>query len=213
MVHACVPNTTTEPENTATKKPSNKEISTKTPQSTPTNSYYALGTVTVNLGNLRQGPGTDYLIIGYSEKGEMHEIYGINPEQTWLLVDENQPIWIALSLVSLDTDISNIPIINNLPSPDSPEITETPNTPMKNTPTKSVEDPEPTEFAGCPYGCTYHPPGCNIKGNISFTTKEKIYHVPGGEFYNETVISPEDGERWFCTEAEALSNGWRKSYQ
>jgi micrococcal nuclease len=50
-----------------------------------------------------------------------------------------------------------------------------------------------------------------IKGNISFRTGEKIYHVPGGEFYEETVIDPSGGERWFCTEGEAVAAGWRRS--
>ena len=64
---------------------------------------------------------------------------------------------------------------------------------------------------GCPNGCTDHPPGCDIKGNIAFETNEKIYHVPGQQYYNETKISPEYGERWFCTEDEATANGWRKA--
>jgi hypothetical protein len=54
-------------------------------------------------------------------------------------------------------------------------------------------------------------PGCNIKGNISMRTGERIYHVPGGKFYDATVISPGKGERWFCSEAEARAAGWRKS--
>jgi hypothetical protein len=65
----------------------------------------------------------------------------------------------------------------------------------------------------CPDGCDYHKAGCDIKGNISFDSGEKIYHVPGGEFYSSTTISPEYGERWFCTEAEAIANGWRKSFK
>jgi micrococcal nuclease len=65
--------------------------------------------------------------------------------------------------------------------------------------------------AGCPQGCTSPPPGCAIKGNISQSSGEKIYHVPGGEFYDDTLINPSSGERWFCTEAEAVANGWRKS--
>lgn len=52
---------------------------------------------------------------------------------------------------------------------------------------------------------------CNIKGNISISTGEKIYHVPGQEYYEDTVISPEYGERWFCSEEEAMAAGWRKS--
>jgi hypothetical protein len=63
----------------------------------------------------------------------------------------------------------------------------------------------------CPFGCTYHKAGCDIKGNVSFNTGEKIYHVPGSEFYAATVINPDYGERWFCTQADAITNGWRKS--
>lgn len=53
--------------------------------------------------------------------------------------------------------------------------------------------------------------GCNIKGNISLGTGERIYHVPGQEFYRETIISPSKGERWFCSEAEARQAGWRST--
>ncbi|KKC39433.1 hypothetical protein WH87_04270 [Devosia epidermidihirudinis] len=52
--------------------------------------------------------------------------------------------------------------------------------------------------------------GCNIKGNIN-TRGERIYHVPGQRYYNDTKISASHGERWFCTEAEARAAGWRRS--
>jgi len=52
---------------------------------------------------------------------------------------------------------------------------------------------------------------CNIKGNVSINTGERIYHVPGQEFYTPTRILPRYGERWFCTEAEARAAGWRKA--
>ena len=51
---------------------------------------------------------------------------------------------------------------------------------------------------------------CAIKGNIS-SKGERIYHVPGGRYYDATVIDTAKGERWFCTEAEAVAAGWRKS--
>jgi hypothetical protein len=51
---------------------------------------------------------------------------------------------------------------------------------------------------------------CNIKGNIS-TRGERIYHVPGQKYYNETRISASHGERWFCSEEEARAAGWRRS--
>jgi len=52
---------------------------------------------------------------------------------------------------------------------------------------------------------------CLIKGNISYRTGEKIYHVPGQENYSDTVIDTSKGESWFCTESEAVAAGWRKA--
>ncbi|MDF1598242.1 succinoglycan biosynthesis protein exoi [Mesorhizobium sp. YIM 152430] len=53
--------------------------------------------------------------------------------------------------------------------------------------------------------------GCDIKGNVSVDTGERIYHVPGQPYYHDTVISMDKGERWFCSEAEARQAGWRKA--
>jgi hypothetical protein len=53
--------------------------------------------------------------------------------------------------------------------------------------------------------------GCNIKGNISINSGERIYHVPGQEYYDETRISKWKGERWFCSEQEAQAAGWRRA--
>ena len=78
----------------------------------------------------------------------------------------------------------------------------------------STPRPVPTDTRipeGCPDGCTYPKAGCVIKGNISIDTGERIYHLPGQQYYDQTIIRPEYGERWFCTEAEAIANGWRKS--
>jgi hypothetical protein len=50
-----------------------------------------------------------------------------------------------------------------------------------------------------------------VKGNISFNTREKIYHVPGQEYYWQTRINWLNGERWFCSEMAARQAGWRKS--
>jgi len=54
---------------------------------------------------------------------------------------------------------------------------------------------------------------CVIKGNISVTSGERIYHVPGQEYYAKTRISPQYGERWFCSEADARAAGWRKAWR
>lgn len=52
--------------------------------------------------------------------------------------------------------------------------------------------------------------GCDIKGNIS-SSGEKIYHLPDGKFYDQVKITESKGERWFCSEEEAVSMGWRPS--
>lgn len=52
--------------------------------------------------------------------------------------------------------------------------------------------------------------GCSIKGNIS-ASGAKIYHLPGQSYYAKTQIDESKGEKWFCSEEEAQSAGWRKS--
>lgn len=52
------------------------------------------------------------------------------------------------------------------------------------------------------------PEGCPIKGNIARDGK-RIYHAPWSPWYSRTKLSTEKGERWFCTEGEAVSAGWR----
>jgi micrococcal nuclease len=52
--------------------------------------------------------------------------------------------------------------------------------------------------------------GCVIKGNIN-SEGQKIYHLPNCSYYSKTQIDTARGERWFCTEAEAIKAGWRKA--
>jgi len=54
-------------------------------------------------------------------------------------------------------------------------------------------------------------PSCNIRGNVSAATGERIYHLPGQSYYDQTVVKPWRGERWFCSETEAQQTGWRRS--
>lgn len=53
------------------------------------------------------------------------------------------------------------------------------------------------------------PGACQIKGNIS--DKGRVYHLPGTRSYAATRINPARGEKWFCTEAEAVAAGWRRA--
>jgi endonuclease YncB( thermonuclease family) len=51
------------------------------------------------------------------------------------------------------------------------------------------------------------PKGCAIKGNV--TAHGHIYHMPWSPWYGKVKVDEAKGERWFCSEAEALAAGWR----
>lgn len=53
-------------------------------------------------------------------------------------------------------------------------------------------------------------PTCRIKGNIS-SKGVRIYHLPGQSHYVKTRISTVKNERWFCSESEARTAGWRRA--
>ena len=55
------------------------------------------------------------------------------------------------------------------------------------------------------------PPGCPIKGNIN-SKHQKIYHIPCSKHYEKTEVRTVDGERWFCSEDEARTAGWRAPF-
>ena len=60
----------------------------------------------------------------------------------------------------------------------------------------------------CDYSSTAQPV---IKGNVDSRTAARIYYVPDNLFYSTTVIDEAQGDRWFCTEEEAIAAGWQKA--
>lgn len=105
----------------------------------------------------------------------------------------------------LSTSSSSIPTASPTPLEQStqPQINPTPTPTPILTPTPTpIPTPNPTP--------TPTQSACLIKGNIS-SSGDKIYHMPRCASYNRTEIKEEDGERWFCTEEEAVTAGWRKA--
>ncbi len=51
------------------------------------------------------------------------------------------------------------------------------------------------------------PDGCPIKGNV--TSRGKVYVLPWSSNYRRIRIQMKRGERWFCTEREAIQAGWK----
>lgn len=54
-------------------------------------------------------------------------------------------------------------------------------------------------------------PKCTIKGNIDPASYEKFYHLPACRHYNQTVLNLAYGEKWFCSEEEAVASGFKKT--
>ncbi len=52
-------------------------------------------------------------------------------------------------------------------------------------------------------------PNCRIKGNVN--RQEKTYFRPGCGQYDQTGVELYQGDRWFCTEKEAQSAGFKPS--
>lgn len=93
--------------------------------------------------------------------------------------------------------------------PATPRSTTTAPRAFAPAPARTTQAPRRTSVPPAPT-TTATSGACTIKGNIS-SDGEKIYHVPGQRYYNVTKISPAKGERWFCSEQDALAAGWRKA--
>lgn len=75
---------------------------------------------------------------------------------------------------------------------------------------------DPTATASSAIYWAYQPEpetrsGCVIKGNVSKWNNDKhIYHCPNWRDYDKTEVNLSEGDRWFCSEAEALAAGFSK---
>ena len=151
------------------------------------NPYYNRGLAYVKLGDL------DRAIADYSKAIDLNPSYALafadRGNAYYALGDINQAIADYDQAIALD-----------------------PNSIVPPLPTKPRATPPPIP-RGCPGGCSVYPSWCAppIKGNVGFETGERIYHVLGQEYYEATVINTRYGERWFCTEEEAVGAGWRKA--
>lgn len=98
-------------------------------------------------------------------------------------------LWNSCPAITTTKDAGLTPSATNVATPSSPDASPTPPT------TNAVSAPSSS---------------CLIKGNIS-ASGEKIYHLPGCGSYAKTQIDEGRGERWFCSESEAQTAGWRRA--
>ncbi|MEZ4642375.1 MAG: SH3 domain-containing protein [Chloroflexota bacterium] len=194
-------------------------------------------TITGTRVNIRSGPGTDYAVIQTLDKDDTAPAVGFNSEQTWVQIElpDNTLGWVSADLVDIDNS-DQIIVTDALPAPVATTSSSQPSSSDNNQGSSGGNTGGDTgsntsgNTAGntggdtgsntggnngnafqCVGGCATAPdPSCAIKGNVN-SSGEKIYHVPGGSFYNRTDIKPEEGDRWFCTSAEAQAAGFRAS--
>jgi len=162
--------------------------------------------------NVRAGPGTAYPKIGELARfARVPALAKSADGRWWQIAYGDSTGWVSADYVIEDQAAIALPTVQPPTSP--PAYSPSPRTPP---PAAGAASPAPTlpspppVAAGCPAGCVERPAGCDIKGNVN-NKGERIYHVPGGQFYDKTDIVPSRGDRWFCSRAEAEANGFRPS--
>lgn len=155
---------------------------------------------TLKNANLRKGPGTNYAVASTVKAGQSVIVVGRNAKGDWLQLKDGN--WIAAFLVQL---------------PESGFVANSLTAQPAAKPTVAAVTVASNEGGGgqafsCTGGCSVAPDAsCAIKGNVN-SKKEKIYHMPGWRDYDKTNVKPGEGDRWFCTEGEAVAAGFRAPY-
>lgn len=75
---------------------------------------------------------------------------------------------------------------------------------------KAVKEKIGLYSAKCTQTVNSAKPKCNIKGNVREGNDAKTFIPPGCTSYSSTLVQLYLGDRWFCTEAEAVKAGFRK---
>lgn len=168
----------------------------------------------------------DWAVIGFEihteEDLRIHTVELLSCMET--AIDTDEPIWgsttaaelAALCLMLLKDEVGTAPTAIPFAEPITiPTETLWPTDMPTSVPTpilvQATEASTDRPFV-CIGGCAEPPPGstCVIKGNVN-SSGEKIYHLPGGQYYDRTDIKFEEGDRWFCTADEAITAGFRAS--
>jgi len=70
------------------------------------------GCITDSAIRIRQGPGTDFEVIGGLVSGACIQILGRNQDASWVYIvtEENEAGWVAAWLLTIDGDITRVPL-------------------------------------------------------------------------------------------------------
>lgn len=176
---------------------------------TPTATATPVSVRVLASANLRSGPGTGYAVVGAAKVGASLPLMATNATKDWFQLATGA--WVYGTLLA--SRPVQLPVALVILTPLPTRSVATPK-PKAATTIQIAATPAPTDVpvrasSACAGGCTAQPdPSCDIKGNVN-SHGERIYHTTSSRSYNVTKVKLEEGDRWFCTEAEAEAAGFR----
>jgi hypothetical protein len=188
---------TPEPIATATPQP---EVAAPEPPAEPTPTPAAKIVVTIGAANVRNGPGTNYGLVGSVTQGQSFEILARSADSTWwqFCCVNGQQAWIFGALVTLE-NVEGVPVAQDIPAP--PPVAAAPAEPAQpaapapapQQPAPQQPAPEPEQPAPAPGGAVHAGPcggddGCKFKlvggptkaRNGGFEFKLQLFFVHSG---------------------------------
>lgn len=173
---------------------------------TPTPEPAAVPEVVINTNmNVRNGPGTNYAIVGAANQGQRYPVTGKNPAGDWWQIDYNgQAGWVFGQLVT-PANTQTVAVASNIPEPPPPPPPT--NTPVPPTPAPAPQQAEPAPQPSTNYefnrallqrcdpnaGVTYvqgtvYKNGSPVNGyNVAFS------YAPDGPIVAQVVSGPHPG--------------------
>lgn len=177
-----------------------KPTATSRPTSTP---LVVQGCVTSSSLQVRSGPGAEYQSIGVLYSGDCIGLDGRNLDNTWASTHTQPGGWVSLQYMQVES-LNTLPILNT----DFILFFQNAAEQLR----KSGYVPPGREHDyDCPYGCITYVTNCDIKGIA--TTAGKLYFLPSHSRHAQLDVVGERGDRWFCSEATAIEQGWRRAGQ
>jgi len=148
------------------------------PLSTPT--IISGKSVSVNRdANLREGPGTEFAIVGGATAGQTFNVAGVNPQGDWYILEDGR--WIASFLVD------GIPVVPTVISRITPNPTVTPNPPVaETTPEPSITSVAVDTWISTPPQGTWCVGGTHrgvCVGDFRYVTEMKYERAPSNGRY------------------------------
>jgi uncharacterized protein YraI len=108
--------------------------------------------------NLREGPGTNYPVVGQLGAGQRYDVVGKNEDGSWWQIDNGgQKAWVIGQLVTASGDTATVAVAQDIPEPPVAAAPEAPaEAPAGSAPPPVVSAPAPAGGGSFGYGVQAH---------------------------------------------------------